>query len=296
MPISKSVVRPFPDCPLVVAYGLGVDSTAMLIEFAKRGIRPDHILFADTGGEKPETYQYLDVIRPFLAHVGFPNVVVVRYQPKWATYQTLEEQCLHTGTLPSLAYGGKSCSLKYKRTPQDKFILSIYPVSGILQRNQRIVRAIGFEAGEERRTYAHSAGTLGQDAYKEHQLMEIQLLAETKKPLSREQWLDQHYFAYWYPLLEWGYDREKCKTIIAQAGLPVPLKSSCFFCPASKKKEILWLQEQHPELLERALTIERNAQEKLTSVKGLGRSFSWVNYLVQRDDLPLFSSPASYVR
>jgi hypothetical protein len=44
-------VRPLPDCPLVVAYGLGVDSTAMLVEFVHRGIRPDRILFADTGGE-----------------------------------------------------------------------------------------------------------------------------------------------------------------------------------------------------------------------------------------------------
>src|SRR6516162_3721221 len=43
--------RPFPDCPLVVAYGLGVDSTAMLIELAHRDIRPDLILFADTNGE-----------------------------------------------------------------------------------------------------------------------------------------------------------------------------------------------------------------------------------------------------
>ena len=45
---------PHPDCPLVVAYGLGVDSTAMLIEFVRRGIRPDLILFADTGGEQPQ--------------------------------------------------------------------------------------------------------------------------------------------------------------------------------------------------------------------------------------------------
>jgi 3'-phosphoadenosine 5'-phosphosulfate sulfotransferase (PAPS reductase)/FAD synthetase len=94
---------PKPDNPLVVAYGLGVDSTAMLVEFAHRGIRPDLILFADTGGEKPETYQYLDVIQPFLAKVGFPDVTVVRYQPTRAVYDTLEDQCLHTGTLPSLA-------------------------------------------------------------------------------------------------------------------------------------------------------------------------------------------------
>jgi len=100
--------RPFPDCPLVVAHGLGVDSTAMLIELAHRGIRPDLILFADTGGEKPETYRYLPVMQSYLRRVGFPAVTTVQYQPKWAVYSTLEDQCLHTGTLPSLAYGGKS--------------------------------------------------------------------------------------------------------------------------------------------------------------------------------------------
>jgi hypothetical protein len=107
MPIS-AVTRPYPDSPLVVAYGMGVDSTALLIEFALRGIRPDLILFADTGGEKPETYSYLPVIQSYLARVGFPPVTTVRYVPTRAAYQTLEEQCLHTGTLPSLAYGGKS--------------------------------------------------------------------------------------------------------------------------------------------------------------------------------------------
>src|SRR3954464_7393437 len=97
--------RPHPDWPLVVAYGAGVNSTAMLVEFARRGIRPDLILFADTGGEKPETYQYLaDVARPFLERVGFPPVLTVRYVPVRASYSTLEGQCLRTGTLPSLAY------------------------------------------------------------------------------------------------------------------------------------------------------------------------------------------------
>ena len=71
------------------------------------------------------------------------------------------------------------------------------------------------------------------------------------------------------------------------AGLPAPPKSACYFCPASKKQEILWLQEHHPELLERALAIERNAEAKLTSIKGLGRSFAWKNFLL-RAELPLF--------
>src|SRR3954451_24244868 len=102
MLLAASAVRPYPDFPLVVAYGLGVDSTAKLIEFARRGIRPDLILFADTGGEKPETYKYMGVIQPFLQRVGFPEVVTVRYKPKRAVYHTLEAQCLHTSTLPSL--------------------------------------------------------------------------------------------------------------------------------------------------------------------------------------------------
>jgi hypothetical protein len=72
-PATKT--RPHPDWPLVVAYGLGVNSTAMLVEFARRSIQPDLVLFADTGGEKPETYAYLPVIQRFLEQVKFPPVI-----------------------------------------------------------------------------------------------------------------------------------------------------------------------------------------------------------------------------
>jgi hypothetical protein len=58
--------RPHPDWPLVVASGLGVNSTAMLVEFARRGIVPDMILFPGTGGEKPGTYRYLPFIQSYL--------------------------------------------------------------------------------------------------------------------------------------------------------------------------------------------------------------------------------------
>jgi hypothetical protein len=256
MPIPLASLRPHPDCPLVVAYGLGVDSTAMLVEFARRGIRPDLILFADTGGEKPETYDYLCVIRPYLASVGFPDVTVVRYLPKRAVYHTLEGQCLHTGTLPSLAYGGKSCSIKYKKTPQDKFVARWLPAQRCWRRGGKVLKAIGFDAGP----------------------------ADSR----RHRYVEDDRFRYWYPLVGWRYDRERCQRIIAAAGLPVPTKSACFYCPASKKPEILWLRERHPDLLERALAIEKNAQAKLTSVKGLGRSFAWTDFLTRADDLPLF--------
>ena len=41
---------------LIYSIGLGVDSTAALILASQQGISPRAIIFADTGGEKPETY------------------------------------------------------------------------------------------------------------------------------------------------------------------------------------------------------------------------------------------------
>src|SRR5690242_16284190 len=66
-PLEPELTAP----PLVVSHGLGVDSTAMILGFVERGIRPDLILFADTGSEKRSTYAYLPVMNAYLAEVGF---------------------------------------------------------------------------------------------------------------------------------------------------------------------------------------------------------------------------------
>lgn len=52
--------------PLVVHYGGGVDSTAMLIGLYRSGVVPDLVLFADTGSEKPETYDYVGMFSDWL--------------------------------------------------------------------------------------------------------------------------------------------------------------------------------------------------------------------------------------
>lgn len=41
---------------IVVSYGGGTNSTALLVGMVNNKIIPDAIIFADTGGEKPETY------------------------------------------------------------------------------------------------------------------------------------------------------------------------------------------------------------------------------------------------
>lgn len=60
-----------------------------------------------------------------------------------------------------------------------------------------------------------------------------------------------------YPLREWGLDRAACGRIITAAGLPLPPKSACFFCPAMKQIEIEQLRHEDPTLYALAIEMER---------------------------------------
>src|SRR3546814_1595088 len=102
---------------------------------------------------------------------------------------------------------------------------------------KRVVKLIGFDAGakDKRRT-----GISGDDKY-------------------------EHLFL----LRELGLDRLDCARLIQSVGLPIPLKSSCFFCSASKPAELIWLHHHHPDLFRRALIIETNAMPRLTKSEGL---------------------------
>lgn len=102
--------------PCVVAFGGGTNSAAMLIEMQRRGVIPDLILFADTGGELPETYDFVKTFSDWLASNSMPKIEWVKYKR-----ETLEENCIRQKMLPSLAYGFKTCSQKYKIQPQDQF-------------------------------------------------------------------------------------------------------------------------------------------------------------------------------
>lgn len=93
----------------------------------------------------------------------------------------------------------------------------------------------------------------------------------------------EHHCQRWYPLQDCGWDRAACVERIVAAGLPVPVKSACFFCPASKPWEVAWLAAEHPDLYLRAVALERNWLNgkhgaKRTTCEGLGFRFSWESW------------------
>lgn len=234
--------------PLIIAYGGGANSTAMLIEMHRRGIKPDLILFADTGGELPETYRHVDEVSAWCVSRWDTPIHTVRNHPT----DTLETEMFRNRSLPSIAYGFKTCSQKWKIRPQDRFLKTWQPAIAAWDAGLKCTRAIGYDAGEERRAKADS---------------------------------DER-FSNWYPLIEWQIHREDCLAICRSEGF-TPAKSACFFCPSMKKREIVQLAKTHPELAARAIAMERNAD--LTSIKGLGRSFAWADFLrAEADQARLF--------
>ncbi len=254
--------------PLVLSYGMGVDSTAVLVGWRQRTIRPDLIMFADTGSEHRATYRYRAVIEAWLHRIGFPPLTAVRYRPRHGRYTTLVEDCLIKGVLPSLAYGSKACSQKWKVGPQDAYLRTWRPALAAWSHGQRLDHAIGYDAGpKDMRRGGDGADTA----------------------LER----------FVYPLRDWGWDRARCEAEIGadadlrdlaarQGVLPVPPKSACVCCPSTHPCEVDAMAEQAPANLGAALAVEAAALPTLRRFDGLwrrstaARPGSWLAYAAAR--------------
>lgn len=282
---------------IVLCFGSGVDSTAMIVALHEAGIRPDEITFADTGGEKKSTIEHLHRMNTILATWGWPKIQICKKQTLASTgYSDLYGNCMKNETLPSLAFGMKSCSIKWKQTPQDQFLMGV--LRGPNKREphplwvhakasgERIVKLIGYDCSKADMRRSKDLATEDAD------------------------------FDYLYPLQLIGWARPDCISAISSAlGADlVPSKSACFYCPASKHWELYWLAAHEPEMLESALLLERRAltgkHSRFDEVEfgaswealvqnadrfpsssttvGLGRSFAWnqwarVNQVVDAD-------------
>lgn len=279
---AAPMVISLPEAPVIVCYGGGVDSTAMLIALHRHGIVPDLITFADVGGEKPETYQMVETMSQWCIANGFPPVITCKKGTLPSTgYTDLAGNCTENETLPSLAFGMKSCSIKWKQGPQDQYVKGCkrgpnkcdpHPLWIDCQaKGIKPVKLIGYDAGPA----------------------DIRRSAKLKE--------EDELFQYRYPLQQLGMAREECIALIINEGLPVPIKSACWFCPASQKWELYWLAGMHPDLFERALQMEVTAMTghhtrfdeiemgagfmdligsgkrwpSTSTTVGLGRSFAW---------------------
>lgn len=232
----------------VASCGLGVNSIAALVEATHQGIIFNKILFANTGkgkklGERLVTYDYLIFFSKWLQKHGQPAIKMLHSKNKNGEIVTLYEECYKLKTLPSIVFGSKSCSQRFKTRPQENYLSDIPECKRIWVEGGKVTKWIFYDVDEEHRIKQY-----------EHDLYENN-----------------------YYLVNLGWGRYECEEKIKQAGLPLPPKSACKFCPSTKPYQIIELYEESKAEFYEAIALERNALEgnKMTAIKGLGRDWSW---------------------
>jgi hypothetical protein len=231
----------------VISFGGGVQSTALLVLAAQGRIPYQTFLFANVGddSESPDTLAYIrQVAQPFAAAHGLELQELRRYwlrgeragQQVTLWQQLVDPQSRTIGIpvrmMPSGAPGQRSCTVDFKI----RVIYRELRRRGATRERPALV-ALGISLDEIQRAKP------GQDP---------RLPAQVRT----------------YPLLDLGMDRAACVRLIQEAGLPVPPKSACFFCPYHDMATWQQLAQQNPNLFAKACWLEDLLRER---AKRLGR-------------------------
>lgn len=212
-----------------ISYGGGVQSTAMLVLAARRLIDFEVALFANTGddSEHPATLAFVrDVAMPWAERHGI-EVIELQKRRKDGTPETLYGRMVRPGSasmpipvrLSSGAPASRSCTAEFKARVLAKWRKE----QGATPEDPAVV-AIGISTDEVQRADAGKA----------------------------EAWERIE-----YPLLDLAMSRAACQVLIADAGLPVPPKSACWFCPWKNRASWMDLKRESPELFDRSVALEK---------------------------------------
>jgi hypothetical protein len=220
----------------VISYGGGVQSTAMVV-LAAQGKLPhgpySAALFSNVGedSEHPATLEYVrNVAIPWAQERGFTIHELSRTMRGGET-RTLWEDLMRDSRTINIpvrmangAPGNRNCTATYKMKVVGKW-LKEHGAS----KDSKATVAIGISTDEIMRVSNKKA-------------------SEWETPV--------------YPLIDLGLDRSRCMRVIEEAGLPVPPKSSCFFCPFHRPQQWSEMRRDEPELFEKAAQLEDILNER----------------------------------
>lgn len=230
---------------LTVSYGAGVQSTALLVLAATGHIPHRTFLFANVGddSEHPATLRYFrEVAFDYATAHGIEMHELHRIPKRGRSkgqVETLRGQLMRedSRSLPipvrmsNGAPGTRSCTADFKIRVVSRWLRE----HGATAENPARV-AIGISVDEIERATSRRE--------EPHEVVEYPLLTLEHRLAPR------------------GATREDCKRIIAAAGLPIPPKSSCYFCPFHRPAVFGDMARNEPELFADCVLIEDTLNER----------------------------------
>lgn len=234
----------------VFSYGGGVQSTAALVLAAQGRIDFPCFVFANVGedSENPETLTFVhERAMPYAERHGIELVEL--FKKRKGKTETLYQRIYSTdrsipipARLQTGAPGNRTCTTDFKVHVIDRWLKS--------QGRLRVQIGLGISIDEIHR--AHTS---------EWELTDNKIWKRKA-----------------YPLIDLRLSRRQCETIIREAGLPVPPKSSCYFCPYHSQPEWLRLKQMRPDLFNKAVAIEEKLKSKR---RDLGHDTIWLHSSLQ---------------
>lgn len=234
-----------------VSYGGGVQSTGLLALAAQGRIDFNLFIFANVGddSEHPDTLRYVrEVAAPFAAAHGIELVELQRIPVRgahkdkvetlWGRLTRPESRSLPIPVrMSNGAPGTRACTSDFK------------------------VRVIGRELRRRGASVEQPAVVaLG---------ISVDEIERAKPGIDpRAPYQDRV-----YPLLDLGLRRSDCQRIIADAGLPVPGRSACWFCPLHDRETWRALKRNHPDLFAKACWLEGHLNDRR---RDLGKDPVWL--------------------
>jgi len=245
-----------------LSLGGGTQSCALGLMSAAGDLpKLDHIIFADTQGELPETYEYLDYFRGVVEAAGIPMSVVTSGSLEQALLAT--EPTSKNPTPPAHVLnpdgtkgriGQYRCSFDYKRRIIEQKVKQLCGGRGAWKR-ANVEQWIGFSADEMDRCKPADLCRCGHKRTSKVGKIFTQIHTSDGCTRCKCEGFDPWQVNRW-PLIEMMMKRDDTIAWFAANGHPTPGRSACWFCPNSRNDRWRQLHLSHPDLFERACVLD----------------------------------------
>ena len=198
----------------VISYSGGIQSTALLVLAAQQRAKNAIAVFVNLmSAENPATIRYVeDVAARYCADHGISLVSIdVDAVGDMLNNPTHPKPPFRT---TSGGFSTRQCTNHWKIRPFRRALRAIMRARGVRVRRGAVQVALGISFDE----------------------------------LERMSQPNVTYYQHVYPLIDLRLTRADCVSVIASAGLPIPPKSACWFCPYTPRARVQEIARAYPEV------------------------------------------------